>query len=315
MDGLAQRRETLRYRLRDLGTLGGDRSWGSAINNRGHVTGSSTVDGAPGVHAFVYADGAMIDLGTLGGENSHGGSINDEGHIVGLSNVPGQPLTITRAFLYAEGGMNDLGTLGGPYSAAHGINNRGQITGVSQTASGEFLGFLHENGVMTALDTLGGDYGFGWFVNNRGDVIGRSATDTGAVHAFLFRNGLMVDLGDGDAYGVNDRGQVVGTGVTGPFFYTGSKVVDLTPYGIFAAYDINNKGQIVGADIVNGFWEGVVLSEDGAATNLNDALGLRGTGWHIIQANGINERGQIVAVASYGGTERAVRLDPVVRRR
>ena len=49
--------------MADLGTLGGLRSQGSALNDRGEVTG--TADLATGdSHAFVWSGGQMIDLAT-----------------------------------------------------------------------------------------------------------------------------------------------------------------------------------------------------------------------------------------------------------
>jgi chitinase len=67
--------------LVDLGTLGGDESYASGINDRGQVIGASwTKTGA--THAFVWENGAMTDLGH-GGNTSEAFAINTKGQIVG----------------------------------------------------------------------------------------------------------------------------------------------------------------------------------------------------------------------------------------
>src|SRR5687767_10631895 len=49
----------------ELGTLGGNDSYATGINNAGQVTGNAkTATGE--THAFLYSDGVMNDLGTLG---------------------------------------------------------------------------------------------------------------------------------------------------------------------------------------------------------------------------------------------------------
>src|SRR5262245_57706030 len=65
-----------RYHVIDLGTLGGTRSYGWAINATGQVTGEAWTAGNAGIHAFFYSDGVMTDLGTLGGTHSLGFAIN-----------------------------------------------------------------------------------------------------------------------------------------------------------------------------------------------------------------------------------------------
>jgi probable HAF family extracellular repeat protein len=67
--------------MRDLGTLGGDNSVATGINDSGQVVGyseTSTGSDSP-IHAFVFADGAMRDLGTLSGINSVATGINNSG--------------------------------------------------------------------------------------------------------------------------------------------------------------------------------------------------------------------------------------------
>ena len=123
----------------DLGTMGGNSSFGNAINSAGQVTGWADTASGISQHAFLYSgtpniNGVMSDLGTLGGKFSEGVDINDAGHVVGISYTAGD---IERhAFLYTgipgvDGKMHDLGTLGGTESFAAGINSSSQIVGMS----------------------------------------------------------------------------------------------------------------------------------------------------------------------------------------
>jgi probable HAF family extracellular repeat protein len=139
-------------KFRDLGTLGGDETNASAINDRGQVVGSSQID--TGTHAFIWQNGNMTDLGTLGGRWSFANDINDHGEIVGWSEtVRGD----RHAVLWQNGNMTDLGTLGGKWSTANDINEHGAIVGWSETKAGDSHAVLWQNGRLRDLGTNGAE--------------------------------------------------------------------------------------------------------------------------------------------------------------
>jgi probable HAF family extracellular repeat protein len=118
---------------KDLGTLGGNRTFVFAINDAGQIAGDSE-DAAGHRRAFLYENGAMKDLGTFGGDIAEAFAINPSGHVVGYA------LTTAReahAFVYDGQLLRDLGTLGGTGSGAIAINAAGQVTGSANTANDE----------------------------------------------------------------------------------------------------------------------------------------------------------------------------------
>jgi probable HAF family extracellular repeat protein len=204
----------------NLGTLGGTDSYAMAINNAGVIVGGASTSGEQ-LHAFVYDSGGMSDLGVLnGGTWSSAYAIADNGGIVGYSDIGTGHF---RAFRYG-GSLQNLGTLGGSDSYGMGINNTGTVVGGSTTTSGYLHAYVDALGSsMVDLGTLGGSSSFAYGVNASGSVVGSSFTwSNAATHAFVWRDGSLYDLnslvaqGSGwvlnEAYGINDRGQVVGTG-------------------------------------------------------------------------------------------------------
>lgn len=207
-----------RYRLIDLGTLGGPNSgvWGASVqlNNRGEVIAQL---GTPfpdpydpnclNFDCFVWhgvvreINGAIADLGALPGVNSSAPIwITETGLIAGVSeNGLIDPLTDfpqLRAVLWnRDRSIVDLGTLGGNSSMGLAANNRGQVVGVALNAIEEnpdfaqvmtfFLpaatqarAFLWQNGFMQDLGTLGGNDAAAWGVNESGQIVGLSFTNT-----------------------------------------------------------------------------------------------------------------------------------------
>jgi probable HAF family extracellular repeat protein len=118
--------------MQQIGPSLGASGSGSAINDRGQVTGAIVQDG---VHAFLYSNGTFQDLGRfLFGDYSVGVGINNAGQVAGWTQLRGGP---PQSFIYSNGNVTYLGILPGYTSAeAVGINNRGQVVGTISSLSG-----------------------------------------------------------------------------------------------------------------------------------------------------------------------------------
>ena len=313
------------------------------LNNRGTVAGwadTSTPDPyAPNCfnfdcfvsHAFQWQKGTITDLGVLPeGQNSSTAWISDTGLIAGQSQngvvdplVPGFP-EIRATMWTKDGQIVDLGTLGGNESSGFSVNNRGQVVGIATNTipnpfsflATQLRAFLWQHGTMQDLGTLGtGNNAWALFVNERGQVAGFSDTSANPgplgvppVDPFLWESGTMLDLGtlggtSGSPFGLNNRGQVVGTSdlggdfATHPFVWTKpGPMQDLGTFGGdngFAAH-INDAGEIAGSADFPGdqvhhaaLWRSGVISDLGTV----DAD-------PCSRAVGINAKAQVVGGSS-----------------
>ena len=317
----------LRYSIIDLGSLGGDTSIASGINDSGQIAGHSYITGNSALHAFLYDGTSITDLGTLGGIVSRAYVVNDSGQIVGTSRF--EESDISHAFLYDGTSMNDLGTLGGrlSFSWAHGINDSGQVVGSSGFDESTALhAFLYDGTSMSDLGTLGGDVSHAMGINNSGQIVGSSdITGNSARHAFLYDGTSFTDLGTlgGNTSGasdINDSGQIVGSSdITGnsahhAFLYDGTSMNDLGVLGgnWSSALGINGSGQIVGASQFdeNAAAYHAFLYDGGEMLNLNNLIPLN-SGWTLEYAIDINSSGQIVGCGDIGGERHAFLMTPL----
>ncbi|HYP02564.1 MAG TPA: Calx-beta domain-containing protein, partial [Pyrinomonadaceae bacterium] len=277
--------------MKNLGTLGGIRSEAAAINNDGHVVGTSNT-ASQRRNAFLYRDGVMSSLGTLPEDDgSYAFDINNSGRVVGasykvvvLNPFPTFAYNFERAYLYSGGVMQDLSALlGGAHSRASGINEAGDVVGrfaFRENSRDCPHPFLYSGGKMTDLGEISGfPCSEAVDVNDSGEVVGASRTqDSRNARLFLYRDGVMYDLGD-----LGDQG-------SHPF-------------------DINNAGQIVGTNVPRGKPVFAFLYEKGILLDLNSLIAAD-SGWTLASATDTNEAGQIVGWGIHNGESRAFLLTP-----
>ena len=305
------------YNFTVLGTLGGSQSLAQAINNSGQIVGrGTTIDNKN--HAILWDGATVTDLGTLGGQYSNARAINDSGLIVGDSNFRNNILPPIHAVSWNGVNAIDLGTLGGSSSSANSVNNLGQIAGYAETSLGVRHATVWNGGIATDLGApLGGTSSYAVGINNSGQVAGYAYTPNGQFDATVWSGTSVIDLGtlsgsSSAAVSINDAGQVVGYyTVRGPkptqvinhaVLWNGATPTFLGTIGDAGsvANAINNGGQVVGwiqpsaGTSLAVIWDGV------NATDLNSFLDVSSVsaGWLLTNAEDINDKGQIVGIAS-----------------
>jgi probable HAF family extracellular repeat protein len=310
-----------RYRLIDLGTLGGPNAsvWGIGVqlNNRGEVIaqlGTAVPDpynpNCLADDCFIWhgavgqTNGTITDLGALPGVNhSVPVCITERGLIAGISqNSLIDPLTSfpqVRAVLWnRDRSIVDLGTLGGNSSQGFAANNRGQVVGV-------------------ALNDTPENPDFAGFMNDLGGVLPAAQQ----VRAFLWQNGSMQDLGtlggnDASATMINERGQIAGCSFTNttpndttgiptvhPFLWSNGTMQDLGSLGgtlaVIGSFNLwttgqvlNDFGEVIGTSTLDAdeAWHAFVWSN-------GRMIDLGTFGGSSSEATAINNKGQVLGRA------------------
>jgi probable HAF family extracellular repeat protein len=254
------------------------------LNERQQVVGFAG-NNEGDTHAVLWDHGTVLDLGTLPDDNSsHADGINNRGQIVGVSDlVVGDASTRSRPVLWEKGQIHQLPL--GDYRSGRAtqINNKGQIIGFVTSAANpddlfQALPALWDKGGLTVLATLFDSYGSAWDINDKGQVVGFAGAADGTSHGFVWERGVMKDPG--------------------------------TRGGSFTAlWAVNNKEQAVGESTDADEVDHAILVENGVIHDLNDMIPAD-SGWVLLFADGINERGQIAGTGLLNGGVRSFLLTP-----
>ena len=224
-----------------LGTLpGGTNSVANAINDNGVITGwwGNTVTG-PSPLAFVWEDGVMTDIsGDLETNQNAGRDMSIEGVVAGTRSTGGD--LESHAFVWANGNSTTLPIpAGATESAARAINDLNQVTGVISSPDAKAIAWtLPDQMTVPAVDPT--DQSVGRDINNFGQMVGLLIlTDENEQYGFVWNGNGIVKLNDhlasekqiwiGDAYAINNSGQIAATGIVGEPFSGDGHAFLLTP--------------------------------------------------------------------------------------
>lgn len=260
---------TYEYLLTDLGSTATQINPYNAygVNIHGEVTGSAA-GGSGGDTGFYWDDGYLANLGDVPGGASfiHGRDINNHGQVVGY----GGSDTGWDAFVWAEGVLTTLPDLNEPL----------EYTTTHAAAQG---------------------------INDAGQIVGQSGA-----YPVIWQNGQVSRLSSlpggsllGDAYDINDNGQVTGR-LSGPdgghgVIWDGENVINMSAtedsIGLTSGRAINNSGQVAGVGSFNNRNFAMVW-DDGAVTQVASP----DDGYTQSWALGINDSAQVVGYGNYRET-------------
>ncbi|MHB1001423.1 MAG: hypothetical protein ACYC27_19460 [Armatimonadota bacterium] len=273
-----------RFRIIDLGVLGGSESAAYKINNKGQIIGAAKASSGF-YHSVLWSNGEMTDLSPLleldpdkwaNREYLYSGvtAINEAGATAGRRHLDDGVL---QSFLWNElgvFGLNDIPSNSIPFD----LNNNEQVVGAF-FADNRTQSYIWENGKTTLIGSDSRGDTTATAVNSLGQVTGIYSFSRphptiqglfeGGQHAFVWESGSMTDLGsiNGSSWGfdINDLGQVAGqsqilkNGNSGPLhaaLWDDGEIVDLgalfeTPDEWSLALAINNHCEIVGISAID----------------------------------------------------------------
>jgi len=257
-----------------------------AINDRGDIVGEASTQEVSTQPFIIPNGGAITPLEFTAGENYRAigyiRDINNYGnvasYIFNIAQVPSAPDLINAYYLSSEQSVNIGDLLNSEDTRAFGINDLGQVVGSNKDSK---IAFLYSDGVATSLGALPGhSVSQAYEINNQGQIVGVSYNGQGAERAFFYSDGIMQDIGVDYSGNLYERSGI----------------------------DINNLGQVVVTSKEN---EPFVY-QDGTLTNINDLINPEFVSDDITltKAQGINDRGQIIAQGEFLGENHGYLLNP-----
>ncbi|MEP6603975.1 MAG: hypothetical protein ABJB69_08515 [Spartobacteria bacterium] len=205
--------------MRALPTLGGNNGFATGANSRGQIVGwaENTVHDPTCVppqqlqfRPVVYGPmpNQIAEFPLLAGDTSGAATaVNEQGQAVGISGICDQAVgrhTAKHALLWNRGKVTDLGNLGAPWwNTPTNINQRGDVVGFAGDPAFPDGDILHAF-IWTASDGIrplgalpGHVHSEAYGINERRQVVGVSCdADFVDCRAFIWENGVMKDMND-----------------------------------------------------------------------------------------------------------------------
>ena len=295
------------YEIIDL-TVPGIHPGASAINNRGQILCSSQIPGPvySYFHSWLWDDGVVTDLGNYYNMDVSAVGLNDSGQVVLNVTFTDGVQSRPHMVLWSNGVGTDINPPGWAGGIAVAINNAGTITGY-HGESGVNYSFVYDGSRFTRLTNpavTGENYPRD--INDLGQIVGNASGNP-----YLWQDGIMTLLlnGVGSPSAINNQQQVL--------FYNGlwqdgvyTPIQTLTGLN-FNTSGINNLGQIVGMTGYSPSYTGELWA-NGQIYYLANMI-RPNSGFTGILPDDINDRGEIIASAQYGGETHAILLRPSSR--
>jgi probable HAF family extracellular repeat protein len=255
--------------------------------------------------------------------------INDQMVVAGSVQAQAD-LRFTHAFRWTNNRLELLDALGGPYSIGLAINASGVIAGSAQAANGARHAVLWRDKQPQDLGLLGqGDYSSAHDINDRGDVVGEGdIAPNGMPRAILWHEGKMEQLSllpggtNCSAQALNNSGAIVGScdfkGLAHGVIWKNGTIKDLGIIGepgeaVCLPLDINASGTVVGvAEPEDGRLRAFIWQK-GRLTDLNNLIDPQ-SGWRLLVASRINDKGEILGRGYYKGYIHVFTLEPTAAR-
>jgi probable HAF family extracellular repeat protein len=247
-----------------------------------------------------------------GASSSAANGVNDSGQIVGHYGDN----TGVHGYTYGLNGepFVTFDFPGAVFTAGDGINASGEVDGEYIDTSGYWHGFTRLAGVFQSVDYPGASATQALGINDAGDVVGnyvysgRSCDNSPVVSPVCFgfvssgKTGIFTSLRypgstRTQAYGINNKGQIVGTAYYGgtfhSFLYQTGVFTNIDPTGSRAsqAVGINDAGTVCGSYVIGNISTGYILSGGVFSRLPNTTI-----------ADRVNNKGIVVGEASQNGT-------------
>ncbi|MBC7809144.1 MAG: hypothetical protein H7145_23665 [Akkermansiaceae bacterium] len=299
------------------------------VNDNGQVVGwvvDGTADTVDKRRAFLWQNGAYTLLGVPEGQQySAAYDINNKGQIVGGGRTLG--LEVSVGWVWKSGMFTPITLPGAPQFRdsihAQTINEAGEVAGF---ASGYAFFRRSVEGVVSTKVTYGsssdsnprfvdinesGDVAYSFSSNGASSSsIWRRDGETVSLQPTYFTGGVSAITDDGTTVGFSRYPTAYGYGATlWPPRSDGVALLPEVTTDFTMATDANNGGLVVGYRSFGDSAVAFIVKSGQPSVSLRDRIPAN-SGWVLLRANGINEKGQIVGVGRRGSQLRGFLLTP-----